>query len=137
MKAVWHGRVVNHPARRGWRLSLAWFLLFAFAQQSFVTQTHVHFAAGSFGTATIAQGHSAKIQVADRQPKPDKFPARDDPANCPICQEIAATGHCVMPAAIAPALPAQDYWAAALALTAPAIASAVSHSWQGRAPPRL
>ncbi len=135
MKAVSRSHVGKYPG--GWRIIVAWLALIAFAQQSFITQTHIHFAAGPFSSAALAQTDSAKAQKANSHSTPDKYPSSDDPANCPICQEIAATGHFVMPAAAALTLPAQDIYAATLLLTAPAFRSAPSHGWQGRAPPRL
>lgn len=98
--------------------------LLAFAFQSYVVQTHIHFApattlAGAHGTS----GHH------------DKFPANDDPANCPICQEILHNGQFIAPAAqflLPPTLAVSTITLVDEAL--PHI-TAPSHSWRGRAPP--
>ena len=97
--------------------------MLAFALQSYVFQTHIHFAPQAALTDTTHGGHH------------DKFPANDDPANCPICQEILHSGQFITPAAqflLPPTLAVSTIAVVDQAL--PHIL-APSHSWRGRAPP--
>src|SRR5271168_5531407 len=74
----------------GWRLGLVYVAMLAFAFQSYVVQTHIHFApATAIADTQGASGHH------------DKFPANDDPANCPICQEILHSGQFITPSTAA------------------------------------
>ncbi|HEV2562006.1 MAG TPA: hypothetical protein VGT78_07675 [Rhizomicrobium sp.] len=104
----------------------------AFALQSYVTQTHIH---GAFVSSDVAK---ISKQVAGKTPSEpgDKYPANDDPANCPICQEILHAGQYVAPGAIVFALPAETVAIIPVRLAIPIIVKAVSHGWRGRAPPQ-
>jgi len=111
-----------------------------FTLQSFVTQTHVHFApavASAFADVAGAKGSSA---ADHRQARPSDGrrpgPTDDDPANCPLCQEILYAGNFVAPADIALLPPALAVSTIAPATPAVVHVWAISHSWQGRAPPR-
>jgi hypothetical protein len=116
-------------------------MLVAFALQSYVTQTHIHFAGHVVTGGFTFPDDNAKVGKALSPPQDqsdhDKYPPSDDPANCPICQEILYAGHYVAPAAL-PVLPPS------LAVSTIAIVTAViprilapSHNWQGRGPPRI
>jgi hypothetical protein len=103
-------------------------------------QTHVH-----IGTVAVTAGflEDLKITLAGQpgaakgtQPR-DHFPANDDPANCPICQEIMHAGQFVTPQAVALLLPTESVSFVPIRLAIPVFTEAVSHSWQGRAPPRI
>ena len=96
----------------------------AFAFQSYVVQTHIHFAPET----AIAGAHGANGHH-------DKYPANDDPANCPICQEILHSGQFITPAVqfvLPPSLAVSTIAVVDQAL--PHIFTP-SHSWRGRAPP--
>lgn len=122
-------------ARRGeqsrLRLAITFLALFAFSVQSYITQTHIHLApqqisgvAGDSKASSPAQPH-------------DRYPANEDPANCPICQEIMHAGQFVTPAAIAVLLPTLAASTIAIVLDVPIALRTVSHSWHGRAPPHI
>jgi hypothetical protein len=118
---------VNRGGNGLWRRLLLVFTIAAFAQQSYLTQTHIHIppalAAGGGGAVLDGAGHG-------------KTPSRDDPAHCPLCQEILLAGAYLTPVAIVilpPLLPAFRIEVPAREL--PFIAAA-SHDWHGRAPPR-
>ena len=110
----------------GWRLGLVYVAMLAFAFQSYVVQTHIHFApATAIADTQGASGHH------------DKYPANDDPANCPICQEILHSGQFITPAAqflVPPSLAVSTIAVVDQAL--PHIL-APSHGWRGRAPPHV
>ena len=109
----------------GWRLVVIYAAMLAFALQSYVVQTHIHFA----HETAIADGHDANGHH-------DKLPDHDDPAHCPICQEILHSGQFITPAAqflLPPTVAVSTIAAVDQAL--PHI-FAPSHSWRGRGPPQ-
>ena len=112
------------------RLVVTWLLLFAFALQSYVTQSHIHPAPG-------ASEHGALVQPIGQASAHATPPVHGDGIACPFCQAIATAGAFFSPAAIElPALVAQTR-AAVLSpiLVGLAIASA-GFSWRSRAPPQ-
>ena len=114
-------------------LIVAAFALMAFALQSYATQTHIH---GAFVSSDVAKISKQVAAKAPSEPR-DKYPANDDPANCPICQEIVHAGHYVTPSAIVFALPAaNDRHHSHQPSIRRFIVEAVSHDWRGRAPPQ-
>lgn len=110
----------------GWRLVLVYAVLAAFAFQSYVVQTHIHFAPASLAQlgSAPAGGHH------------DRWPANDDPANCPICQELLHSGQFVTPSAQFLLPPTLAVSTIALVDQALPFVFAPSHIWHGRAPPR-
>jgi hypothetical protein len=113
------------------RLAITFFALFAFTLQTYVTQTHIH------GMARInsAAAPLAFDKNAAHEQQPGKLPPSDDPANCPICQEILHTGFYVTPSATALLLPTVAAFIAPTVVDIKTIAQASSHSWKSRAPP--
>jgi hypothetical protein len=66
----------------------------------------------------------------------DKYPVNEDPSNCPLCQAFGHAGDFVASAAVLVSLPhsiAVNFIVFSERVTA---LFAVSHSWQGRAPPQ-
>jgi hypothetical protein len=80
------------------------------------------------GTADTGGDHSAGA------PR-DKYPVNEDPSNCTLCQAFGHSGHFVASTAVLVSLP---YFITVCFIvfseSVPAL-FAVSHSWQGRAPP--
>jgi hypothetical protein len=123
-------RLRTRAALSGWRLVLVYTALLAFALQGYVFQTHIHF------TPSELAGLTGDVDTNTANGHHDKFPANDDPANCPICQEILHSGQFVTPAAqflLPPSLAVSTIAVVDQAL--PHIL-APSHSWRGRAPPQ-
>jgi len=116
------------PTLTGWRRALVYAVLVAFALQTYIVQTHIHFAPAAL--SQLAGGHEAVPQGSH-----DKYPANDDPANCPICQEILHSGQYLTPSAAALLLPTLAVSTIAMVDKALPHLSAPSHSWRGRAPP--
>jgi len=114
-----------------WQRFLFALTLAAFTLQGYIVQTHIH------GSPHVAAGANAAIGKAGNADPHDKYPANDDPANCPICQEILHTGAFIAPAAIALLPPTLAVSAIAIATRELPFIAAVSHSWHGRAPPRI
>lgn len=121
------------------RLAVTLFVALTFVLQGFATQTHVHFSTDHDVNVNFSDGNTAKVTEALPSQKGDhgKLPSKDDPANCPFCQQILIAGAFVSPTTVAVLLPTQ------LPLPAPrmfAISSSfrsISHSWHGRAPPAV
>jgi hypothetical protein len=126
-----------------WRQLLPALMLVAFALQSYITQTHIHIAGqvvtGGFTFAdegsNAPQGKAATV-AGDRADH-GKPPPSDDPANCPICQEMLSAGNYVSPGVVAIPLPTLVTFTIASVDVARPFISAVSHDWRGRAPPRI
>ncbi len=108
------------------RAALVFFTLIAFAAQAFATQTHIHFTpqelAALNGDAPGGLPHKGD-------------PSKDDPANCPVCQQIALAGNFVSPAPILFHLPTQITVLPEIVFAQFVLAQSVSHNWRGRAPP--
>jgi hypothetical protein len=129
-------KVNQAPGFARWAITL--FVFFAVAFQGYVTQTHIHVPhEGKTGIFAAVEKTAplAKLNTSGKQ-NPDKYPPGDDPANCPICQELMHSGAYVMPDFVAMVLPSQPVSIAPFVIAAPAVIATVSHAWQGRAPPR-
>lgn len=115
-------------------------MLVAFALQSYITQTHIH-AAGYVATGGFNFADEDSTQVdgnaAAKSGDHDKYPPAQDPANCPICQEMLYAGHYVAPAAVAILLPFLPVSTITIVEAVPLRIFAPSHNWQGRAPPQI
>jgi hypothetical protein len=114
------------------RMRTAWYailvaVLLAFSWQSFLTQTHRHYAPNI--VAPPAKVDSVRLSVPGPQSPSDL------PANCPICHEIAHIGHAVLPAPILLVAPVSlTFWQAFAIVSGPELAPR-SHAWRSRAPP--
>ena len=113
------------------RFALTLVAALAFFLQSFVTQTHIH-APPSSAAKTVALVSPDDLGKTGKR---DRFPANDDPANCPLCQELVHAGHYVTPAFALLVQPSERI-AHVVPTAEPAAAdSAISHAWRSRAPP--
>ncbi len=115
------------PRRDASRLALIAFTLLALVFQTFVVQTHIH--------VTAARASFGIEKSAGQGQKPDKFPPADDPANCPICQELLHAGAFVTPTPtallVSTAVTVVHMVVAEIATTE----IVTSHGWKSRAPP--
>jgi hypothetical protein len=119
------------PRSGGARLAITFFVLLAFTLQTYVMQTHIHGTAGFGVTVTKL----AFDKSAAQEQRPGKLPPANDPANCPICQEILHTGFYVAPSAAALLLPSVVASVAPIVIDIVKIVEVCSHSWKSRAPP--
>jgi hypothetical protein len=117
------GLVKRPPA---WRQFLVAFMFLALAVQGYATQTHIHKQSGSTVSAALKAGGS---------PKHDNFPVNDDPANCPICQQIIHAGHFLPSVWFAPFLLILAISKIEIATLAVPYFDSVSHNWRSRGPP--
>jgi hypothetical protein len=102
------------------------FGLLALAIQSLVIQTHIHVPA--------AYTHQISSTHARANTTHDKYPANEDPARCPLCQDMVIGGSFLVPAVAQ--LPVPIVTGCEAAVPGEIIsASVASHSWHGRAPP--
>jgi hypothetical protein len=103
-------------------------MLVVFSWQSFVAQTHNHFASAPISTAAGQTGAVAATSS-------DRNSPFDSPANCPICREIAQSAAYLPPAPIVlPAPQAMPVWL----ITGLAFGLSLerrSLGWHSRAPP--
>lgn len=111
------------------------FCTLAFGLQGYLIQTHIHHAGEAPG---IDQELTGKVFGAGNAQKqgPIKAPA-DDPSNCPLCQQSQLHGAYVTPTVVALLAPTLAVSTIQLAILVTVRARAITHSWQGRAPPRL
>lgn len=112
-------------ARRKGSSLLCWFVLVAFAAQSFLVQSHIHMlqhAWSGSGPAVIASKNTQAPLDADK---------------CFLCQEYLHGGVYLTPAAAAPLPPSAAVSLLPLIIAPLLLARATSHNWIGRAPPRL
>jgi len=117
------------PRGDAWRLAITFCALMAFAFQSYVTQTHIHMTGSAAGIATAsADGGKPSAQH-------DRYPANQDPSNCPICQDMVHSGSFITPAAIAAVAPSFAVSVIAIFIHTAIAIQPASHSWRGRAPP--
>jgi hypothetical protein len=123
---------IRRPSAMSWRQAFAVLALALFAFQNYVTQTHVHLLWHGKPNAFVQSLGLTHAQVTP----PGKQKPANDPANCPLCQDIALAGHFTTPGAVAFLLPALVVAAAAAIPELPAHILAPTHDWQGRAPPR-
>ena len=101
-------------------------LLLALVVQGFATQTHLHWQKISPDSFAAAANHL---------PGHDKNPLNEDPANCPICEQIIHAGQFVAPAWLSPFLLVLAISTIEIVNVALPGFDAVSHSWRGRGPP--
>ena len=125
------------PIAPTWRSIILIFTLIAFALQSNITQTHIHFSPGALA-GSQAIGESKEISgtgatgLADRHP--DKYPADEDPA-CPLCQATSLAGLFVTPLAVPVLVPTVFAVVRVSPIAAFVIVQARSHPWRVRGPP--
>ena len=112
----------------GWRQVVALLALLFFAFQGYLTQTHIH--------AMWRNPPGAHMAEAGAQSTlPRGLPPSDNPAACPICQDMAQAGHFTFPGIAAFAMPLRIAPEITVAFAIPFVAVAISHIWLGRAPP--
>ena len=109
-----------------WRRFLVAFMLLTLVVQGYATQTHLHKQNDSTVSAAWKAGGS---------PKHNNLPVNDDPANCPVCQQILHAGQFVAPAWLLPFLILAAVSTIEITTAVLPHYDTVSHSWRGRGPP--
>jgi hypothetical protein len=120
--------------------------LVALAAQTLVVQTHIHIpqTAGksqsisllALAATALTETRHAAGDVCTTGVTRDRYPINEDPANCPLCQEVAHSGQFVQSVAVLASLPFSV--AVSFIVFDQVLPSffTVSHIWQGRAPPQ-
>lgn len=108
--------------------------LLALTLQLFVVQTHIH-GDGAWPGISSAPGVTADGANTGRVHHPDKFPIKDDPSNCPLCQEFAHAGGYLHSVQIAILPPSASVGEISFAIGFSEPSQHISHPWFGRAPP--
>ncbi len=120
------------------RILLILLAFVALTIQVMVVQSHIHTPPSaakvqSLSLITVAAGvgddHSAGA------PR-DKYPVNDDPSNCPLCQQFGHSGQFVASTTVLVSVPYFITVSFIVFCEALPVCLAVSHSWQGRAPPQ-
>jgi hypothetical protein len=106
------------------RLILVCALLLALVVQGYATQAHIH----GLVPDSVAS-------TTDHSPGHGKVPLNDDPARCPVCQQIAHAGQYVAPAWLTPFLLVLAISTIEITTIAKPRYDAVSHNWRSRGPP--
>ena len=129
----------QRPARGAFHQKLVLLgTLLAFVLQSYVVQTHIHFAAPSDGVAiaaTITVSDSTPNSASARTGQQNHNAPIDDPARCPICQEFLHAGQYLTPAPVLALLITVVVVPVTIVRAIAVATSPVSHAWRGRAPP--
>ncbi len=107
---------------------VTWMVLLAFALQSYITQTHVHYAPAPAVRAPMVAG-----AISAHSPAPTDHEA----IACSFCQAIAAAGGFVSPAPLALSfLVGQAETAILPPVDVGFAAAAAGFNWRSRAPPQ-
>ena len=120
--------------------------LLALFIQTLVVQPHIHVARAANtlsvvlvgavdGKSNTASANIAKFAKSTALPH-DKFPINEDPANCPLCQEIVHSGPLIQAVAVFEELPVSPYAVSRFSAEVLPPRIAPSYAWQGRAPPK-
>jgi len=116
--------------RFGARQIVATLALVFFAFTNFAVQTHIHLLPAAPNAVAAAGAQLERI------PAPQKINPFDNPATCPLCQDMVFAGHFTTPAVIPVLPPALIALPATIAVAIPAYITAITHIWRGRAPPK-
>jgi hypothetical protein len=120
-------KMVLRPRPLG-RLLLATLMACALFLQAFVTETHIH-------EAGISPANIISIALTGTSGH-HQAPGRDDPAKCPICQQIWRAGQFLAPSWASPLLLVLSVSYVEIATYERPRFITISHAWRGRGPPQ-
>lgn len=109
---------------------LAVILLFAFAFQSFIAQTHIHLPDARGDSAAAAQGYSHARDKAPPAPL-----SQNDADKCPLCQLGIAVGAATGAGLLYWVHPVLHFAATAVSQLAAPPSAAPAYVWNSRGPP--
>lgn len=107
-------------------IALLMLVIVSFTGRSFVTETHLDLPSGLLSLS----GQSLSGPVLSREKD-----APTHPSDCPICREMAMSGHFLSPAPFELSLPSGSAAIAAITYVLRSTGGLRSHAWQSRAPP--
>lgn len=113
----------------------------ALTVQALVVQSHIHIpqAASKVQSDSLITfaGSTADTRAENSTNAPrDKYPLNQDPSNCPLCQEFGHSGQFLASTSVLFSLPYSVALNFNVVRETISPLFAVSHSWQGRAPPQ-
>src|SRR5579871_1012547 len=125
--------VTHHVKGRPHRTAVQSFVVllvaFAFALQSFVTQTHLHRVTPELGGGIVQLVHTGQAGGS--------VPSDTNPLDCPYCQAVAHSGVFYQPPPPLLLLPAMQSEAAMFPAALLSSTKAGAINWRSRAPPTL
>lgn len=107
-------------------IALLMLVMTSFVGRSFVTETHLELPASPASLAAHDQGGPMLMREK-------RAPA--NPTDCPICREMAMSGHFLPASPVELTLPTGSAAIVALTLVLQSTGVLRSHAWQSRAPP--
>ena len=119
----------NRPPRTAVQNFVVLLVAFAFALQSFFTQTHLHRITPELGGGVFQLVHPGQAGGS--------VPSDTNPLDCPYCQAVAHSGVFYQPPAPLLLLPTLQSEAAMFPATLLSSTKAGAISWRSRAPPTL
>jgi len=128
------GTVRRRARTRVWSRTVRLLGFVALLVQSLAVQTHVHLPWLEHADAPLAS-LGAGVPADDARSH-DGTPRHGDADHCPLWQELLHAGAFTMPGAALSLFVATVWHAPLVPGRAVLAVSAVSHNWQGRAPPR-
>jgi hypothetical protein len=108
------------------RALLVALMVLALIAQGYVAQTHIHEQSRFTSNVGLTDGGA---------PQRDNQPTKNDPINCPACQQMAHAGQFVVPAWLTPFLVLVSVSSVAIRFAALPYYDPISHHWLGRGPP--
>ena len=121
-------RLARHSGAQARLLLLV--ILSVFLAQTVAIQTHVHFAKAAASSPVAGTPERTKPTLSSTQTP------TADPADCPLCRDLAIAGHYILPDGVTLSASALVlFWLFVPASVAVAVQQR-SHRWQSRAPPR-
>jgi hypothetical protein len=113
--------------------------LLALTVQTLVVQTHIHIAQRTAILSSVGDvsgaGTLGWTAVGKTSAPRDRYPANEDPSNCPLCQEFAHFGHFTQGTVFFVAALLSSTIRHSVYNDAPIPFTVVTHLWRGRAPP--
>jgi hypothetical protein len=104
--------------------------------QSLVVQTHIHHTVAAVSYGNPSTGLTT-LAAPDKSPTLPHAPIKgdDDSSSCALCQAFTHSGQFLHSATILSFVPLWQSAESATIIVAAPVRFALSHSWQGRAPP--
>jgi hypothetical protein len=111
------------------RFAVTILILFAFALQSYLIQTHIH-------GDTDTSAHTCAAQCLTHAPAKAPLPLGKAAIDCPLCHALVNAGAFFVPTALIPFVPQVLWSVLSLPAKTPVIQATLARDGLSRAPPR-